>query len=230
MDQNTSDPVQPNYSPTVKGGLDQSDPPVAPKIPPTPVSQTITYRCEHETPKWKKRLEYAAVFIALGLLLVNIFQMRATQTAADVASKTMKLVYRPRIAIEGMTQDQKLANGRLRVTFSVLNEGPFAARNVKLFRFDNVSTRAQAVRLPYGQERSDLPKTIRVKGDNYGIEGEKIISDTQLSGLKDGTLFATFSVLIEYEDDFSQVHHAETCTMFTFQPYNEVCPWPVQND
>ena len=53
----------------------------------------------------------------------------------------------------------------------------------------------------------------------------------ELDGLIKGTLRATFSVLIVYDDDLGkETHHVEYCDVFTLQPYNDICPWPVRSD
>jgi hypothetical protein len=62
------------------------------------------------------------------------------------------------------------------------------------------------------------------------ITGQKVLTASELSGLQDGTLYATFSILVTYDDDFGEAHHAEYCGLFTLQPYNDICPWPVRND
>jgi hypothetical protein len=157
----------------------------------------------------------------------------AATSAANTAYETLHIAYRPRITVLGISQEHTLDNGRIHVTFTAPNYGPAPARNVRMFRFDNVSGWNQTVSLPYGDELPDEPRVILPKGnggDGYGVNGKRIISSEELEGLKAGTLVGTFSILIEYEGDFSIVHHAETCTLFTLQPYNTVCPWPVRND
>ncbi len=128
----------------------------------------------------------------------------------------------------------ELDKGRLRVSIDVPNMGPFPARNVRFFRYDTVTPRDQIAKRPYQTELLGEPKTIypKVEGGSSGmaITGQKVISPEDLEGLKVGTLWATFSILIVYDDDFGDTHHTEYCDIFTLQPYNDICPWPVQND
>jgi len=52
-------------------------------IAPTPPNSSSPNRGKDGTPLWKQILEWGAFLIALGLLIVNICQMRATQDAVD---------------------------------------------------------------------------------------------------------------------------------------------------
>jgi hypothetical protein len=65
----------------------------------SPTAHTITYKCEHETPPWKKKLEYAAVVVALGLLLINIFLWCATKKSADTAHDALAIGERAYVTI-----------------------------------------------------------------------------------------------------------------------------------
>jgi hypothetical protein len=197
-----------------------------------------------ETPSWKKILEIAAAVIGVGLLVVNIFQMIATQKAAETARDTFRLTYRPRLKILGLTQDQAMVDGkvqtnldkgRLRVRIDVPNTGPFPARNVRFFRYDDVSTLDHIMKHRYGDELLGEPKLIPPRADGgwsseMTITGEKALAPEEVAGLQRGTLYATFSILIAYDDDFGETHHAEYCGLFTLQPYNDICPWSVRND
>jgi hypothetical protein len=61
---------------------------IVPQIGPTPIAaEPANEGSEDRTPKWKKRLEFSAAGIAIGLLLVNIFQLSATKNAADAAKR-----------------------------------------------------------------------------------------------------------------------------------------------
>ncbi len=159
---------------------------------------------------------------------------RATQDAAKTAADSLKLTYRPRITMTKIYPQENLDSGKLAIGFSVLNYGPITARNVKVFRFENVSALDHASKLPYGREPlRDYPKMLApAKADDWGIYGEKVVSPQQTKALGSRELVATFSVLVEYEDDSSQTHHTEACILYTLRPkfWWTYCPWPVQID
>lgn len=198
------------------------------------------------------RLTFGLLVATLITSIAAIYQARsstlsagAAKRASEVASNTFRLTFRPRLSLLGITPavqsmvsgklQTELDSGTLRVSISVPNTGPFPARNVRFFRYDNVSTRDQAKPLRY-EELPGEPKFIPPKAEgNWNssmlIPGSRTITAVELKGLESGTLWATFSVLITYEDDLGrEVHHAEYCDLFTLQPANDVCPWPVRND
>ena len=68
-----------------KSASPPKEPAIISDIPISPSTNQDTKGSENGTPLWKKVLEYTAIFVALGLLVVNIFQMRATKKAAKAA-------------------------------------------------------------------------------------------------------------------------------------------------
>jgi len=86
----TTETTLPQVNAKVERYFTPREPMVVPHIPPSPTDYSDTNGRKDGTPPWKKRLEIAAAFIAFGLLIVNIFQMRATQKSADTADKTLK--------------------------------------------------------------------------------------------------------------------------------------------
>jgi hypothetical protein len=82
----------------------------------------------------------------------------------------------------------------------------------------------------YGEPKTILPKA-EFGATELTLAGQTVLTKDELAGLKDGTMYATFSILITYDDDFGkETHHAEFCGLFTLKPHNDICPWPVQND
>src|SRR6266576_2814537 len=88
----------------------------------------------------------------------------AAKSAAETARDTFRLTYRPRLKILGITQNQEMINGklhtnldkgRLTVRIDVPNTGPFPARNVRFFRYDNVSKRDQVAQRPYEELKGE---------------------------------------------------------------------------
>jgi hypothetical protein len=217
-------------------------------------SEAKKYSLDHRRYRleWKSYnlARWTAAFLLLYTTItaiIAIYSLRsanAARDAANTADKTMKLSFRPRITLLGinpsiMQNEVKgklqttLDHGRLYVGIELFNTGPLAARNVRFFRFDNVGTRDKITKLAYeelfGESKVIPPKTGN-SGPGMAIFGKRIIANSELEGLKSGTLVATFSILVAYDDDFGITHHTEYCDLFTLQPYNDICPWPVQND
>jgi hypothetical protein len=76
--------------------------------PPSPPSNHYSCGSKDDTPPWKKGLEIGAVLIALGILIVNLFQNCANQRAAsaardsaNVAKDTLLASNRPWIGLSG---------------------------------------------------------------------------------------------------------------------------------
>jgi hypothetical protein len=76
-----------SFRKTPTSPTDDADKPVRP--------ETITFKCEHETPPWKRKLEYGGVAIALGLLIMNIFLWYSTRNATRIASRQLEMADRP---------------------------------------------------------------------------------------------------------------------------------------
>lgn len=203
--------------------------------------------------KWTKRAVIAASVYAAIAAYQGIQMKKATkatekaaaaaQSAATTANNTFRLTYRPRLSIPIITPNLEtsagvlntnLDKGRMTVRIDVPNTGPFPARNVKFFRYDNVSRLDQVAQRPYGEALLGEPDFIPPKAEGGAtgmiITGQKVLSSSDLAGLINGTLYATFSIMVVYDDDLGETHHAEYCHLFTFRGYSEFCPWPVRND
>jgi hypothetical protein len=73
-----------------------TDPSIAEIVPSkTKESKSYTTCRRDQTPWWKTLGEGIALFGGIGLLIVNIFQMKATQNAADTAHDSLILSNRP---------------------------------------------------------------------------------------------------------------------------------------
>src|ERR1700674_5619813 len=99
--QEPREPVAPNDAPEIKNPTTQGPSEVVSHIPQSPPNPPKPYdqRGDH-TPTWKKVLEYIAVAIALGLLVVNIFQMHYTGKAAEAAKSASETAHDTLIATE----------------------------------------------------------------------------------------------------------------------------------
>jgi hypothetical protein len=220
----------------------------------TASSTKTEHQEQNTTQKQIRNATWAAVVAASVYALIALWQgcemrkatqatekaAKAAETAANVAGNTFNLTFRPRLEILSVGPYREMVNGkinnhleggRLRVQVGYINRGPFTAKNVRIFTYDSVGP--NAVKESYNGEPQQFPQ-IPPSGEqasNTYLTGRTRYSATELDGLIKGTLRATFSVLIVYDDDIGkETHHAEYCDVFTLQPYNDICPWPVRND
>ena len=192
----------------------------------------------------------AIALFALGSVVVGLLQWNVMNSQlkemhdggidAHTLAETSKLTLRPRVAIVGVGPYREMVGGQinnhvdggfLRVQVGYTNRGPFTARNVRIFTYDSIgpnATKGEYRGEP--QQFPQIPPTGEQVSNTY-LTGKTQYSAIELDGLIKGTLRATFSVLITYDDDlWKETHHAEYCDVFTLQPYNDICPWPVRND
>jgi hypothetical protein len=208
---------------------------------------------ENPMDKAARRTASATVWIAVftvilalvsgGTLLIlkkQLNEMTAGGVDTHTLAETSKLTLRPRVDIASIGPYRDMTNGQinnhldggfLRVLVGYTNKGPFTARNVRIFTYDSIGP--TATKGSYKGEPQQFPQ-IAPTGEqvpNTYLTGKTQYSAAELDGLIKGTLRATFSVLIVYDDDLGkETHHAEYCDVFTLQPYNDICPWPVKND
>ena len=98
--------VHPQDNTRPESRLRQSDPASTSQIPPTITQHYQPDRRKDNTPPWKKRGEIAAIGIAGGLLIVNIFAMCATRKAANAAKDAAQSAERQRISFENSQRGQ----------------------------------------------------------------------------------------------------------------------------
>lgn len=84
---NSSESVRPENSTTNENQNVPTNPSLSTNTAPTPPNFDNADGGKHGTPFWEK----LAVLIALGLLIVNIFQMRATQKSANAAKSSAEM-------------------------------------------------------------------------------------------------------------------------------------------
>jgi len=204
----------------------------------------------------------AASTIVAGL---GVWQAKRSADAALVAAEAAHLsaeALRPSLAIALLTPTPLTANGfpvdqgRLHVSFQIPNYGPVAAQSAQICEFDDVQVPDKIARLPYTNcEPSSVwtfgtpmipPTQPNGAGQGGGgMDGTKRLTLDEISGLKNSTLRAVFSIMAIYTDAASKQHHAESCIVFTFQPKwgvgsadsqsignwsSKPCPWKPQND
>ena len=222
------EPVHPQDSTSSKDDDTRSQPALIANVVPSKPNTESADGGKKRTPLWEK----LAVLVALGLLIVNIFQMRATQDAANTATSTYKLTFRSRLVISGMSPEG-LDHGRLHISFHVPNYGPTPAKNLRFYRFESIDRWDQTKRMPYGPQVTIYPQMLLPNDTNgMGMTGDRITSENEIKGLISHDLVATFSILIVYEDEIGITHHAEYCEQSTWlqSAWNQPCWWLVQND
>ena len=107
--ENDRESVEPQYKPRPDENLGRGQAqPVSP-IPPSPRQQYQPNRGKDDAPQWKKKTEIAAVCIAGGLLIANIFVTWGTWKAANAAAdannanrEALEIVQRPFIVVGGL--------------------------------------------------------------------------------------------------------------------------------
>lgn len=62
----------------------------------------------------------------------------AAKSAADTSAKTLTTAYRPRVIVQLPYPHDTPDTGRLAMSFKVINYGLIAARNIKLYEFENI--------------------------------------------------------------------------------------------
>jgi hypothetical protein len=192
-------------------------------------------------------IEIAGVVILFGYFSFTILIWYASKKAADAAKQaadtatdTFKLSFRPRVEIVSVGAfresrngviDNHVKDGFLTVQVGYVNRGPFTARNVRYFIYDSVGP--IAIKGAYAGEARQFVQIPPTGGQtpNTYMTSTHSYSPSEIDGLIKGTLRATFSILFMYDDDLGkQTHHAEYCDVFTLDGANDFCPWPVQND
>lgn len=181
--QDASESIHPEDTPGVEGKLAPRKPATVSEDPPTPNdSPTPDKRTGDTTPSWKKCVEISAVFIALGLLAVNFFQMRATNRAADAAklaaetaTKDLELSQRPWVSLDNFTIESPLkfdSSGSATIIFG------FEVKN---------TGRSPAIRgfwqedffLQFGERPSPVKK--RDDACNFAVYGSTKVTDPRIA-------------------------------------------------
>jgi hypothetical protein len=184
----------------------------------------------------KKTVEKLTLLFVIVYTVITAFIFLQTKKSADAAKRSadaavdsLHIAYRPRVVIDGIT-NQGLEQAGYRVTFDVPNFGSVPAKNVRFFVFYGIGSSREAKRIAY-TERADESKVILPKGREGVGHAIFILLTPAEQKLFQGGALMTVSILIDYEGEFPGiVYHAETCSIFPLKGDNGVCPWPVQND
>lgn len=262
----SENPANPPAPPTIKAHEDAPDktdhpqstqlPTSRPKVQIPPSHSGYKVTCEKKRDGWD-RAKMGAEFIGFIFLVIytlytagiyhaNRKAAKAAKSAADIASQTMKIAYRPRVIIASLgpnatTRPGKpgfdfLEDGRIRMVSNISNIGPLTARNVRYFTFwEIIGKRENAKRLPYSETNEPFGhlKTIFPKISGYDSSSAFFtdrLTPEQIKAITLSGIWSEFSVLITYDDDFGEPHGTEYCDMFIIGGAQDICPWNIRND
>ena len=208
-----------------------------------------TYRLERARYRLEKKAYRAAhwtvVFLVIYTTLTLILAVSSI-ISTRTANRNLKEAYRPRLLLTGIDRVTRSApnvepvfvvdgQGRFAAQVILPNTGMLVAKNVRFFRFSDLGQPDQFHKLDY-QEILTEDKIVAPRVDNvdysHRIFGTRTVSESETSQLQQDKLWAIFSVLVSYDDDFGTTHHTEYCGIFALKTDNarKVCPWPIQDD
>jgi hypothetical protein len=217
---------------------------------PSPPKDTGTDKRKDHTPLWKKLIEWGTLLVAIGLLVVNIYQMSATKKAAnaakdsvDIARKNAHFDQRAWLGITYGTYKYTV-NQIFGATYDVTDTGKTPARNVNgmavtrfmrigdtpSFTYEHGTTVELGTMLPnvrVGAVSWLIPPNVRKEDPIQAMK----ISDEMSRALKDGGGYMMIYGNIGYDSVFGAHHRIKFCATsgptFVTQPkecvdYNDV--------
>jgi hypothetical protein len=234
------------------------------QIPPTPAKAQANkppHCCEVTCKTRRDWIDWATIVLeAFGLTVLIVYTIYtarmycanrdaadAAKSAADTASRTMKIAYQPRVIIASLGPNVTtkpgnkpgvnfLEDGRIRMISNISNIGPFTAKNVHYFTFwEIIGKRENAQRLSYSEAKEPFgyPKVILPKSTGYDSSSAFFtdrLTPKQIKTIGSPEVWTEFSVLITYDDDFGDTHGTEYCDMFIIGGPQDICPWDIRND
>jgi hypothetical protein len=139
-EQDPGEAIAPKKNTEIEDPLAVRQSETVPHIPPSPTNSPQSPAASQDnTPPWKKKLEIVAIVVAVGLLIVNIFQMWATQKAANATRDSVTLasdtairqlrayVGLHQVGVMGITNREPFGVG-----FAFVNHGQTPASNVNM--------------------------------------------------------------------------------------------------
>jgi hypothetical protein len=197
-------------------------------------------RRKDNTPHWKKRAEIAAMIIALGLLIVNIFQMSATQRAADSAEKSakvadfaLKITGRAYVGPESGNGVDFVRGSVGHIDMIVRNTGHTPALDYGAVGYDGFVGRNEKIpELIAPMSPVYVPTTIEPGSGKlvssailHGEQVQPILGEEHIKSLRNGDSRYYFFVFIWYKDVFPDTvpHRTRFCreiqpNLFNTQP------------
>ena len=166
----------------------------------------------------------------------------AAKSAAVTADNSLKQAFRPRIALT--SPRASITDGKLSLGLQAVNYGTTSARNIVWQQATELGVPEKLYRLRYKPSKGILetsyPKEIppgnvvtSPSPIDLGFYADKNLLQQQIDELVSEKVWATFSVLVTYEDDFGLTHHAETCVQSCGKAGGmrwRYCPWSARND
>lgn len=156
-------------------GADQPPDSPNPSSVPSPISNPIVTKSDYQEKSYRlNQRQFVIAIITLVVLATytaiagyQAKQMRlatiaatqsaiAAKTAADAAAEASELANRPRIKIlQGPEQQDTIVKTRFLTTaIDASNWGPYDAKNVHFYRYENVSTRDAIKPMPYEERKN----------------------------------------------------------------------------
>lgn len=231
--QESSESVCPEDTPEEKNRYRHTEPATISQIPPTPAQQNPTDRKKDDTPLWKKIIEIAALPIAIGLLLVNFFQLRLTQEQVHKGQRAY-LVWHHAVL------DEPLSIGKSpRATIELLNSGQTPAIDASYFLILEILP-AYPVNVNYGTLTPMSPigagQTMKPgawwlgkleEQDLKDITAEPVTLNGNTLTFQNKRLFL-FGI-VRYKDIFGEDRESQFCAIY-WQTRNVFMGCPTHND
>jgi hypothetical protein len=227
------EPIHPQDNTGQAGNTGRRNALIIPQVVPAPPEKpkTKTTCRPDQTPWWKTLGEGIALFGGIGLLVVNICQMRATQKAADAAHDTLRIAYRPWVNAESADLEGIVFPPKDRffakVKFTLKNTGTsvatdgIATAEVVPDRTDAMLNHAQKVCAWLEPSKAPIEKNIQPRATGFVLAPGNVtpysvgMGSDEISAYQanDGKFFVFGCVI--YRDQFKDGWHH---TRFCFQP------------
>jgi len=192
--------------------------PIVAEIAPAPPHQSEANGRKNDTPLWKKVLEWGALGVAIGLLVVNIFQFRLTREQVHTGQRAY-LVFRHPVLAELPAPEQSPE-----VSVELQNSGQTPATDVRITLVIFVANSPDAIQMPSetyigyigaGQQLKPFVGMINkltqerynaITSKQFSLEGNRLtIFNTQ-------RLF--FRAVVHYKDVFGVPGETTDCSFF----------------
>jgi hypothetical protein len=212
--ENDRESVHPKNNPRSETTLGSSQIPVTTQVPPTPSQHYQPDRRKDNTPPWKKKAEIAAVSIAGGLLLINIFVIigswraaNAAKEAADWTKRQTQFLFeeqRPRVWVKMLDNIQVEVGKPITANVEVFNYSQLPAQ-VRAYGYAEIGP--MVIEKVRDHPLDNLPedKSIRIillaPGKDFSVEIRgKVLSEEDLRLIINGTIEVVVYGHINYTD------------------------------
>jgi hypothetical protein len=184
--------------------------PLADTAPPPPktAEPETTFRPD-QTPWWRTFGEGIALLGGIGLLIVNIYQLSAAQSAANTAASALHIDQRAWLSA-WMTNDPYKEEELMHLTVHIRNSGHTFAKNSTINR--NVAIVSKGAEPRSDDWKNDLTVTAGLIPPGIGetwtheIHSSEKLDKTLSDALKDGTKIIYVRGRIDFDDIFPDSH------------------------